>query len=390
MGLLLIVFLFIHTPQFLLKTALHTCSRQPTWSVNLCQPLLKLPQPVPTIQEALKCAQEYRQRMCHNHGIDFKTRQLINCTLKSEPMRRAHHKEYLAQILPALVQELEAGSLETTELMEEENPDSIIITQIMYTLYEQKCESHFLLALHDFLIRFENMIIGFVFFALMTLTLWTRGPFALLGFCWLFAFLLMEYALDSSFFLPLISVARRFVGVLLVLGSYRSFWDIYTRTRLVYKHLYKMVPNHSEDVCPLDDDVRPDLVNKGELKHANPLYYTAHYGVRITMKVPTSNLFFDNDREFNFGTVCQKSFVVSVEMLSQLNCPAVLSIGQTDEHAWLRINNALKNIVTVNQDRYDFMDGNHTTSNVALLGYALHRQLQHRSRQMDFFRPLQQ
>lgn len=149
------------------------------------------------------------------------------------------------------------------------------------------------------------------------------------------------------------------------------------------------IKHHTYDVTPLaaqatTQDLRTEAAKRGKLVFADNLRAQAIYSYELYDSCKLEGV-----ENFSLDPVVQlwkwiepqclvekegrRQFTVSVELLAQLNQLAV-TLPTEKLIAYERIEFAAKNICSVNSDKYDFVDGNHTLLHTVALAKALYHQ----------------
>jgi hypothetical protein len=116
-----------------------------------------------------------------------------------------------------------------------------------------------------------------------------------------------------------------------------------TLTQLKYKETLSVV---GSDV-PLVSDVRPDLVALSDLKHRDNKTLQCVFRHHYVLPSPIYG-------EVNFlRRAPEVKMKVSAELLAQMLSQPVCSLNSDEETTWLRINQSLRSLHTVNEDRYE-------------------------------------
>jgi len=128
--------------------------------------------------------------------------------------------------------------------------------------------------------------------------------------------------------------------------------------------IVKRLANHEDVVAELRtrdaglgviEDLRPDVLSLSELKHKA----THLFDMSVTVYKPTVKLF--------------ELKGLDSEMLTQLLTPAVCHYGMREEDVFCRINQSLKSIHTVNENRFSVLEGKLNRQDLALAAQLIYK-----------------
>jgi len=158
----------------------------------------------------------------------------------------------------------------------------------------------------------------------------------------------------------------------------------------------------------LDDPVldgRPDLVAVSKLKHMEVGYarmrVTKTYRTDILSYLPEPVIvlltaIFDPNNGWRFmsldferGLYCSKRITVSLQLVTQLATSGVVSLNTTEKTMWLRINQTLKALHSVNEDRSKVLDNVFVRLETSVFCYHMFMDKVRRLRPLDFPLPVE-
>lgn len=156
------------------------------------------------------------------------------------------------------------------------------------------------------------------------------------------------------------------------------------RFSVISVHSYRAIGASVQHLQFAPEDLRPDDLLKGDVKH-RPRYTDMEYQKSESLRVHIPGI------TGPYGMACwfpkrnsPVRFQVPIEILAQLNSPAILQLGMDDALAFERIKVRMTNLISVSQNRYDLLWNAHSIQFSTALAYGIHKQMQQKVGQLPF------